>query len=380
MKYQSNSRYVDLAIHQNVERRRISPHNGADKNTVVSPSLQQNLRARPDGVQPGEYSRRKSIYVPRNKVSPQFIAAALAITAVAGFAYFVLLHQSGETLLRPSADSRAYTEMFNYASGTDAATAVIAEPKNTLPLNTGETFSWQNYTVKKGDSVSKIASLHALSMDAIIASNDLKNARSLHAGDVLRIPNMDGIPYTVAKGDSYQKIAAAFGVPLEAILDANDIQDEKITIGSMLFIPGAKMKSEDLKLAMGELFIYPVNGRLTSTYGWRKDPFTGGGRRFHAAIDLSAAAGTPVKAAMDGKVSAVGFNAVFGRYLIITHSGGYQTMYAHLNATLAAEGQQVNQGDKVAEVGNTGRSTGAHLHFAVYKNGRAINPLEYLKF
>jgi murein DD-endopeptidase MepM/ murein hydrolase activator NlpD len=379
MKYQPNSRYVDLAIHQNVERRRISPHNGAEKNTA-SPSLQQTLRVRPDGVKPVEYSRRKSIYVPRSKISPQFIAAVLAITAVAGFAYFVLLYQSDETFLRPSADSRAYIEMFNYASGTDAAAAVIAESKNTLPLNTGETFSWQNYTVKKGDSVSKIASLHSLSMDAIIASNDLKNARSLHVGDVLRIPNMDGIPYTVAKGDSYQKIAATFSVPLEAILDANDIQDEKITIGSMLFIPGAKMKSEDLKLAMGELFIYPVNGRLTSTYGWRKDPFTGGGRRFHAAIDLSAAIGTPVKAAMDGKVSAIGFNAVFGRYLIITHSGGYQTMYAHLNSTLVSEGQKVHQGDKVAEVGNTGRSTGAHLHFAVYKNGRAINPLEYLKF
>ena len=380
MKYQPHARYVDLAIHQNVERRRISPNNGAEKNTVVSPSLQQTLRARPDGVQPGEYSRRKSIYAPRARVSPQFIIGALAIAAVAGFAYFALLYQGDETLLRPSADSRAYIEMFNYASGVDVATAVAAEPKNMLPLNTGETFSWQNYTVKKGDSVSKIASLHSLSMDAIISSNDLKNARSLHAGDILRIPNMDGILYTVAKGDSYQKIATAFGVPLEAILDANDIQDEKITIGSMLFIPGAKMKSEDLKLAMGELFIYPVNGRLTSTYGWRKDPFTGGGRRFHAAIDLSAAIGTPVKAAMDGKVSAIGFNAVFGRYLIITHSGGYQTMYAHLNSTLAAEGQRVNQGDKVAEVGNTGRSTGAHLHFAVYKNGRAINPLEYLKF
>ncbi|MDR2521209.1 MAG: M23 family metallopeptidase [Spirochaetaceae bacterium] len=376
MKYQPNSGYGSLQFTQRVEKRRAAPHAAVLKNkgtltggavlapvnTVVSKRRAQAAASKALGI----------------SVSPPFAVAGVAVLVTAVFAYFALLYENSGYGLSPQADSRVFSEMYRYASGHGGA--AIPAKKQDFPLNTSETFTWQNYTVRKGDSVSKIAAAHALSMDAIIASNDMKNARNLHTGDVLRIPNMDGIPYTVAKGDSYQKIAAAFNVPLEAILDANDIQDEKITIGAQLFIPGAKMKREDLKLAMGELFIYPVSGRLTSGFGWRKDPFTGGDRRFHSAIDLSAAVGSPVKAAMDGTVSTVGFNAVFGRYLILTHAGGYQTMYAHLNSSAVSEGQRVRQGDKIAEVGNTGRSTGPHLHFAVYKNGRAINPLEHLKF
>jgi murein DD-endopeptidase MepM/ murein hydrolase activator NlpD len=231
--------------------------------------------------------------------------------------------------------------------------------------------------VKKGDSISKIAAAFSISMDAIIASNSIANARRLREGETLRIPNMDGIPYTVKKGDSLSKISSSQGVPLEVILDANDLQSSVITQGTVLFIPGARMRSEDLKLALGELFIYPIRGRLTSPYGWRNDPISGV-RRFHAALDLAAPIGVPVKAAMDGRVSATGTNATYGNFIILSHSGGYQTMYAHLNAVSVKQGDYVNQGAPIGEVGNTGYSTGPHLHFAVYKNGRVVNPLDFL--
>ncbi|MDR2029601.1 MAG: M23 family metallopeptidase, partial [Treponema sp.] len=240
-----------------------------------------------------------------------------------------------------------------------------------------ETFSWTSYTVKKGDSVSGIAAAHAISMDAIIASNGISNARRLREGEGIRIPNMDGIPYTVKKGDSLSQISSRMGVPLETILDANDIQSDTISAGTVLFIPGAKMRTEDLKLALGELFIYPIRGRLTSPYGWRLDPISGV-RRYHAAVDLAAALGTPIKAAMDGKVSSVGFNSTYGKFIILSHANGYQTLYAHMNLTSVNQGDYVQQGAKIGEVGNTGYSTGPHLHFAVYKNGRAVNPLEFL--
>jgi murein DD-endopeptidase MepM/ murein hydrolase activator NlpD len=240
-----------------------------------------------------------------------------------------------------------------------------------------ETFAWSSYRVRRGDSVSKIAAAHALSMDAIIASNGISNARRLREGETLRLPNMDGIPYTVKRGDSLSKISASLGVPLEAILDANDIQTDTITQGTVLFIPGARMRSEDLKMALGELFIYPIRGRLTSPYGWRDDPISGV-RRFHAALDLAAPIGVPVKAAMDGRVSSAGVNATYGKFIILSHSGGYQTMYAHLSAFTVRQGESVSQGAKIGEVGNTGYSTGPHLHFAIYKNGKALNPLDFL--
>jgi murein DD-endopeptidase MepM/ murein hydrolase activator NlpD len=145
-----------------------------------------------------------------------------------------------------------------------------------------------------------------------------------------------------------------------------------------LFIPGARMNKEDLALALGELFIYPLKGsRLSSPFGWRNDPFTGE-RRHHAAIDLSAPQGTVVWAAMDGKVSALGYDRTYGNYIILTHAGGYQTMYAHLYSTSVKNGDTVSKGKQIGTVGSTGYSTGPHLHFAVYKNSRPVNPLDYL--
>jgi len=247
-----------------------------------------------------------------------------------------------------------------------------------IPLDMTETFAWQDYKVKKGDSVSKIAAAFSVSMDAIISSNGITNARSLREGETLRIPNMDGISYVVKSGDSLTRISQSMGVPLEAILDANDIQSDVINTGMTLFIPGARMNKDDLALALGELFIYPLKGsRLSSPFGWRNDPFTGE-RRHHAAIDLSAPQGTVVWAAMDGKVSALGYDRTYGNYIILSHAGGYQTMYAHLFSTSVKKGDTVSKGKQIGTVGNTGYSTGPHLHFAVFKNSRAVNPLDYL--
>jgi murein DD-endopeptidase MepM/ murein hydrolase activator NlpD len=240
-----------------------------------------------------------------------------------------------------------------------------------------ETFSWSSYQVKRGDSVSKIAAAHGISMDAVIASNGITNARRLREGENLKIPNMNGIPYTVKNGDSLSKISKDLGVPLEAILDANDIQTDAIAAGTVLFIPGARMRSEDLRLALGEFFIYPIRGRLSSPFGWRNDPISGV-RRYHAALDMASPTGTPVKAAMDGQVATLGYNSTYGNYIILSHAGGFQTMYAHLNAFSVKKNAWVNQGVKIGEVGNTGYSTGPHLHFAVFKNGKAVNPLDYL--
>jgi murein DD-endopeptidase MepM/ murein hydrolase activator NlpD len=245
-----------------------------------------------------------------------------------------------------------------------------------IPLDLTEEFAWQSYTVVSGDSVEGISRRFGLSLDAIIASNDLRNVRQLRAGERIRIPNMDGIPYTVQSGDSYTGIAEAQNVPLEAILDANDIQSNEITAGTVLFIPGAKMDKTALRQALGTFFIWPIPAtRLSSNFGWRKDPFTGL-RSYHAGLDIPTSTGTSVKAAADGRVSATGFNAVYGNFLIVSHGDTYQTMYAHLSKILVKTGTYVNQGTVIARSGNTGRSTGPHLHFSVYKNKVAVNPID----
>ena len=319
-----------------------------------------------------------------------FPAIPFAALFVLAFGVFFALHSRNGSMdwmdrevVNAGKDSGSQYNLALYAGVNPAETAAVdpsEKAAEAIPLDLTETFSWQSYRVKKGDTVSKIAVNFAVSMDAIIASNSIRNARALREGEVLRIPNMDGIPYTVKAGDSLFGISKSMGVPLEAILDANDIQSDVIKAGLTLFIPGARMKREDLKLALGELFIYPVSGaKLSSHFGWRHDPFGSGARLYHGALDLSVAKGTPIKAAMDGEVLiTVSLDRVYGNFIIIGHSGGFSTMYAHLDTFSVKKGDRVIQGAGIGTVGNTGRSTGPHLHFAVFKNNRAVDPLDFL--
>ena len=330
--------------------------------------------------------KRRSL---KGRFSIAFPALPIAFFALLTLGVFLINYSQGtfdwmgREVVSQGEDSGSQQKLALYTGvisqeGEDRQGSLSDNNGETIPLDMMETFAWQNYKVKKGDSVSKIAVSFSVSMDAIIASNGITNARSLREGETLRIPNMDGIPYTVKKGDSLSGISQSMGVPLEAILDANDIQSDLINAGMTLFIPGARMNREDLRLALGDLFMYPLKGsRLSSPFGWRNDPISGE-RRYHAAVDLSAPLGTAVKASMEGKVTVVSNDRTYGNFIILSHPGGYQTMYAHLNSFSVKKGDDVAQGTQIGAVGTTGYSTGPHLHFAVFKNGRAVNPLDYL--
>jgi len=300
-------------------------------------------------------------------------ALFLCLLFCLGVGFLAVLYINYIPSPEPPQEAKAQ-KIINHANST----AVLGNTGDEIPLDLTEGFAWQAYKVASGDTVEGISKRFGLSMDAVIASNNLRNVRFMKAGENLRIPNMDGIPYTVKSGDSYSKIAAAQGVPLEAILDANEIQSDEIRTGTVLFIPGAKMDKADLRRALGTFFIWPLTGKLTSGFGWRFDPFTGA-RSFHAGLDISTPMGSPVKVATDGRVSSMGYNSVYGNFLIVSHADNYQTMYAHLSRIVVKNGVSVNQGTIIARSGNSGRSTGPHLHFSVYKNGRAISPLEVLK-
>jgi murein DD-endopeptidase MepM/ murein hydrolase activator NlpD len=118
----------------------------------------------------------------------------------------------------------------------------------------------------------------------------------------------------------------------------------------------------------------PVQGHLTSGFGERFHPILGY-ERFHAGVDLGAAAGTPIVAAADGKVVSAGWAGGYGRAVAILHSGGIETKYGHMSRIAAYAGESVRRGEVIGYVGSSGLSTGPHLHFEVMKNGRPVNPL-----
>lgn len=120
-----------------------------------------------------------------------------------------------------------------------------------------------------------------------------------------------------------------------------------------------------------------VKGRLTSNYGYRTHPISGK-RIFHNGIDIAAATGTAVYAYADGKVTGVSQDNTLGKYITIDHGGGLKTRYLHLSAFKVSVGDRVTAGQRIGSVGNTGYSTGSHLHFEVLKNGSYVNPWNYI--
>ncbi len=121
----------------------------------------------------------------------------------------------------------------------------------------------------------------------------------------------------------------------------------------------------------------PVWGKVTSGYGYRRDPFTHR-YEFHKGIDIKAPYGTPVRATAEGKVVFAGWKPGYGRVVIIEHAYGFKTVYAHLSKIKVKKGQWVKSGRIIGKVGSTGRSTGPHLHYEVWKNSRAVNPYSYM--
>lgn len=245
------------------------------------------------------------------------------------------------------------------------------------PVKIFHSLKTSSYTVKPGDTVSGIAHAFGVSDETLISFNRIEDVRYLTPGSVLKVPNMNGVLYNVRRGDTLDGIASSYGVKLSTVLDANNLASSTIYPSQELFLPNAHMSSFAYRKALGTLFIYPTNGVLTSPFGMRHDPFTGI-VTFHNGIDLANAMGTPVHAAMGGRVAYLGMNRGYGRFILIDHGGGFQTLYAHLSKWMVSRGEEVRTGQEIGQMGDTGYSTGPHLHFTIYKNGVPVNPLNYL--
>ena len=128
---------------------------------------------------------------------------------------------------------------------------------------------------------------------------------------------------------------------------------------------------------LGFDYCTPVMGTLTSGFGYREHPVEGE-ERFHYGVDIGAAAGTEIGCFADGTVTAVGESSSYGKYITVSHQGGFTTLYAHCSRTLASSGDTVKEGEAIAEVGETGIATGPHLHFELHQGSQYLNPIYYV--
>lgn len=261
----------------------------------------------------------------------------------------------------------------------------------------------KNYTVQNGDSLWSIANSMDIEVDTLIGCNTLGSV--LHPNVVLRIPNQDGIFHKFKSGDTIEKVCSIYKVKIDRIKMVNPAMDlDSLKPGAELFIPGARIeaaepketvekkkdkesktdnkkkitKQSDKNINEGGGFKWPIAGKITSPYGWRRHPIT---RRsdFHSALDIKAPHGAPIRASRGGKVVYAGWMSGYGKTVVIEHSNGYSTLYGHCSSIEVNKGDSVSVNEVIARVGATGRATGAHVHFELRSGNRPVNPILYLK-
>ena len=289
------------------------------------------------------------------------------------------------------------------------------------------------YKVKKKDTIPAIAKRYGIKQDTILMNNKDALNNKMKVGDTITFPSIDGLYYKLEKNDTLAKIAKKYGISVVDIVDYNNINPKRLKAGSTIFLKGVTLQKykdvegrlianqqakEDKKknknkekekekekpekppketkgspppppppednddggrsaAYSGAGFAYPVRyAGVSSPFGNRYHPVL---KRYilHTGVDLVAKY-VPLRAAKAGVVTFAGNMSGYGKIIIIRHDNGYETRYAHLSVISTNVGEHVNQGDLIGKTGNSGRTTGAHLHFEIRQNGVPKNPMKYL--
>ena len=234
------------------------------------------------------------------------------------------------------------------------------------------------YIVRPGDTLGDIAELFDVSVNTIRWANDIARSESIQPGQELVILPVTGIKYTVKTGGTLQDIIDKFGGDIDEAVAFNGYgADEALDAGTEVIIPNGELAAPKATVRVAQsrytqTTSAPRGTSAPSYAGYYQHPLSGGvrtqGIHGYNAIDIGASAGAPIVAAASGTVilsKNSGWNGGYGRYLVIKHDNGTQTLYAHNSQNVVFSGQSVVQGQVVGYVGSSGRSTGPHVHFEI---------------
>ncbi|MCR4278877.1 MAG: M23 family metallopeptidase [bacterium] len=252
----------------------------------------------------------------------------------------------------------------------------------------------ETYVVQEGDTIGSIAREFRVNVGTILWSNNLTEREYIRPGNSLKIPPVSGVLVTVKSGDTLARLASRYDVEKAEIISFNKLRDDStLSIGTELMLPGgtppavvqrvtiAKGRSAEVAPTNiqrpasatqvgGNALLWPTPGHvITQYYGWS-----------HTGLDIDGDLSSPLYASEDGIVTTAGWNSGgYGLQILMKHSNGIVTRYAHASKLFVKVGDVVQRGNVIAMMGSTGRSTGSHLHFEVYVAGRRVNPLPYIR-
>jgi murein DD-endopeptidase MepM/ murein hydrolase activator NlpD len=296
-----------------------------------------------------------------------------------------------------------------------------ASPATPNPYVTRPEYGVGTYTVVKGDTMFSIAKKAGLDLGVLSAANNISDPAAVKAGQTLYIPAKPGSVHVARPGETLQSVAEKYQLKSGAIGEANHLnKDAKLSPGQLVLIPGvdpksvtampaastpkpptvtpATSKSQTVSASSaitplpspksaqvvppaavavgaraprsvgGDMLVWPVGGPLSTSFS-----------PSHRGLDVVANKGIPVKAALPGRVvEATESAGPYGWYVMLEHGGGISTVYAHLSKIRVKVGDSLKKGQTVGEVGSTGQSTGAHLHFELRQSNVPIDPRPYL--
>ncbi len=281
---------------------------------------------------------------------------------------------------------------------------LVTSPEEAADQITKESQKNEIYEVKSGDTLSTIANGHGLYVKEVLALNSgLSETTTLQIGDeiIITVPQPELTVLTVEQStyeeeyfgeveyvyndDWYttksvvlQEEVAGYHQVTAMITKRNGVEESREMVDEIVYTEPV-CKIVEIGTKTPPTYIKPLSGgRQTSGYGLRKAP-TKGASTNHRAIDWATPTGTAIWASSGGTVSVAGWQSGYGYVVYINHPDGNQTRYGHLSKILVSTGQKVKQGQKIALSGNTGRSTGPHLHFELRVNGTPVNPYKYIK-
>ena len=279
-------------------------------------------------------------------------------------------------------------------STLDAAIAEVTKEKETSKI----------YVVESGDTIGLVAQKNGLSVDELLEMNSstLENENSmLHVGDELKVTSpepelsilkteekyfadyYDAEVQYIDNDDWYTTEQKVLQEPEKGyrkmIADITYKNDEQVRVDIVYenIVKEAIPKIVERGTKTPPTYIYPVSGRVSSSFGRRKAPKKGAST-YHKGMDFAVPTGTAIRATSGGVVTKAGWGSGYGYVVYIRHPDGKESRYGHCSKVLVKAGQSVKQGEKIALSGNTGISTGPHLHFEILVGGTQVNPLKYL--
>lgn len=318
------------------------------------------------------------LVVKRGKYSNSFLNTSFLLLVAAAFIGGPVIAENNPFLNSLGQNSINYNEsVVTYNPYESSISTVISNKGRSEVLE---------YSVAPGDTIGSIAQKFDITIETIKWANDMKSD-VIKPGQKLKIPPITGIVHKVAFGENIYSISKKYQVDPQNIANYpfNFFEDPttfSLSSGQIVYVPNGVI--EDARAPIRTVpqfaqvqagvrgssnFIWPTNGNITQYPIW-----------YHMALDVANNGSPPVIASDTGTVTLAYCQTYdYGCHIVVDHGNGYTSLYGHLSYIAVAPGQTVGQGQKLGNMGTTGRSTGIHLHFEIRQNGALVNPLNFLK-